>query len=177
MSKTQVVFSAREAWFEEYRDGWLRRFDSTGETDWSLYPKTPRLEPITGPAIDLSSSKLLFISSAGAYRPAEQSAFEAANPLGDYSVRACDTVRGTEGLRFAHDHYDHQAVERDVGVLLPLTILEQGVQSGRVGSLTPTWVSFMGYQPDLTRIESETLPAILEIADANHAGAALLVPS
>jgi len=54
--------------------------------------------------------------------------------------------------------------------------LRRMVTENRIGSLTSV-VSFMGYQPDISRLLDETIPAILEIARDEHADAALLVPS
>jgi len=60
--------------------------------------------------------------------------------------------------------------------LLPLGHLREMVTENRIGSLTSV-VSFMGYQPDISRLLDETIPAILKIARSEHADAALLVPS
>jgi Glycine/sarcosine/betaine reductase selenoprotein B (GRDB) len=177
MTATAEVFAARDGWTEEYRSGWLSHFKGTGEIDWSLYPKTPSLAPVSGAAVDLSRSRLLLVSSAGAYQPGQHTPFEAADPLGDYSLRSHETADLLDSLAFAHDHYDHAAVEEDRGVLLPMDLLRAGVAEGRIGEVTPQWVSFMGYQPDLTRVSDETLPLVLEAARESRADTALLVPS
>jgi hypothetical protein len=38
-------------------------------------------------------------------------------------------------------------------------------------------ISFMGYQPDVSRVLDETIPAILQVAKQEQAAMALLVPS
>ena len=50
-------------------------------------------------------------------------------------------------------------------------------QRGRIGELAPSIVSFMGYQPDVTRVVDETMPAVVEAARAAEADAVLLVPA
>jgi len=50
------------------------------------------------------------------------------------------------------------------------------VIEGEIGGLTSV-VSSMGYQPDVSRLLGETIPAILKIALKEQADAALLVPS
>jgi hypothetical protein len=80
-------------------------------------------------------------------------------------------------LSFAHDHYDHTAVNQDPQVLVPLRHLDNLVAAGAIGELAPVMVSFMGYQPDATRVVDETIPAILQVAQAAQVRAALLVPS
>ena len=51
------------------------------------------------------------------------------------------------------------------------------VTEGAIGELAPSMVSFMGYQPDVSRVVDEMIPAILEVARAEGAQAALLVPA
>jgi hypothetical protein len=80
-------------------------------------------------------------------------------------------------LNYAHDHFDHTAVERDPQVLLPLLHLADRVQAGAIGRLAPEVISFMGYQPDATRVVDETIPAIVTAARRLEVDAALLVPA
>ena len=106
-----------------------------------------------------------------------RAALDAANPLGDYSIRLFPANTPFGALAFAHDHYDHAAVEADPQVLLPLRHLADMVGERKIGALAGDVVSYSGYQPDITRIVSELIPAILEAVRAGQAGAALLVPA
>lgn len=118
----------------------------------------------------------MLISSAGGYLTDSQLPFDARNPLGDYTVRKFPSSVPFEDLSYAHEHYDHTAANSDPQVLLPLSHLREMVTEGRIGKLTPM-VSFMGYQPDVSRLLDETIPAILEIVKDEQVDAALLVPS
>ena len=171
------ILENRDEWFAAYQEGWLRHYRETGQTKWDLYKLPHNINAPDGPAIDLSQSRLLLISSAGGYLPASQEPFDAENDLGDYTIRrfAVDTV--PEQIAFAHTHYDHTAVNEDQQTLLPLGHLRDLVQEGVVGELATDVVSFMGYQPDATQVVDVTIPAILAAAQEMHAQAALLVPS
>jgi hypothetical protein len=61
--------------------------------------------------------------------------------------------------------------------LLPLRHLEGLVADGTIGELVPNVVSYMGYQPQVRRIVEELIPSIVDIALAEKAHAALLVPA
>ena len=164
-------------WQTAYRAGWLAHLQKTGEYDWSQYPRPNNKNAPAGPAIDLSRRRLILISTAGGYLPDSQPAFDAAHPLGDYSIRLYPASTPLDVLAFAHDHYDHAAVEADPQVLLPLRHLTDLVAEGKIGTLADSVVSYSGYQPDISRIVNELIPAILEAVRAEQAGAALLVPA
>ena len=141
------------------------------------YPR-PHNSPLPPtPGIDLSQSRLLFITTAGAYLPASQTPFDAPHALGDYSLRLLPSDTPFTALAYAHEHYDHTAVTADPQVLLPLHHLTNMVADGRIGELAPSFISFMGYQPDLTRVVDELIPAVLSAAGALDVQAALLVPA
>lgn len=54
--------------------------------------------------------------------------------------------------------------------------LREMAAEGKNGELTAV-VSFMGYQPDVSRVLDETIPTILQVARDENAVAALLVPA
>ena len=164
-------------WQAAYQAGWLAHLQKTGTFDWGLYPRPNNKSAPAGPAIDLSRHRLIFISTAGGYLEDSQPAFDAANPLGDYSTRLYPADTAFKALAFAHDHYDHQAVGSDPQVLVPLDHLADMVREGTIGELAGSVISYSGYQPDITRIVDELIPAILEAVRAEQAGAALLVPA
>ncbi len=119
----------------------------------------------------------MLISSAGVYLPERHQPFDAANPLGDHSIRLIPSSTPLDALAIAHDHYDHAAINQDPQVLMPLRHLEALVAEGVIGELAPSMVSFMGYQPDATRVIDETIAATLQAAQAEGVHAALLVPA
>jgi len=171
------VLEDRDRWNAEYRHGWLAHFQQTGELDWDRYHRPTNKEVPAGPGLDLRAARLVLISTAGGYLKEHQEPFEAAHPLGDYSLRIFPTSTTFDQIAFAHEHYDHRAVNEDPEVLLPLRHLEQMHAEGEIGCLSDAVISLMGYQPDVTRVLDETIPAVISTASDMHADAALLVPS
>lgn len=171
------IIENRKQWDAEFKAGWLSHFQKTGALDWKLYPRI-RNSPIDPrPGLDLSQSRLGLISAAGGYLREHQTPFDAANTLGDYSIRTFPVVTRFSELAYAHDHYDHTAVDSDPQVLLPLLHLQDLEREGRIGTVAPEVISFMGYQPDASRVVEETIPAIMEETKRQRWDAALLVPS
>ena len=165
-----------EQWQTDYFEEWLPHYEKTGELVWLNYPRAHNRTAPAGPGIDLAQSRLLLISSAGGYLRDEQEPFDAANELGDYSIRTFPVNSPFERIAFAHEHYDHTAVNADPQVLLPLQHLQDMVTEGKIGALTAV-ISYSGYQPDVGRILNETIPAILEATQVEKAEGALLVPA
>lgn len=171
------IIDNQEAWLQEYESNWLKHYHETGETNWKLYNIPRNSTAIVGKGVDLSSSRLVLISSAGMYLPASQAPFDAENDLGAYDIRQFPVDVTAEDLAIAHTHYDHTAVNSDLEVLVPLTHLKTLVAEGAIGELASDVISFMGYQPNAQRVAEETTPAIISAAQALNAEAALLVPS
>ncbi|MCP4537045.1 MAG: hypothetical protein GY832_07845 [Chloroflexi bacterium] len=171
------ILENRKEWVTSFREGWLGHYERTGTFDWDLYPLLKNKIAPAGPGVDLSASRLMLISSAGGYLTAEQEPFDADHPLGDYTIRSFPTSTSSEQLTFAHNHYDHTAVNQDLQVLIPLRHLNDLVAEGVIGELAPSAVSFMGYQPDVSRVVDEMIPPILQVAQREQVRAALLVPA
>ena len=167
-----------EQWKAEYEQSWLAHYRETGDFNWKIYNRPKNSTAPSGSGVDLSQSRLMLISSAGAYLTASQTPFdtEFAN-LGDYSIRLIPTSTPFESLAFAHGFYDHTAVNEDPQVLLPLRHLEDLVSDGVIGELAPSVVSFCGWQPNVEHTLNELIPAIVETAKAEDVKAALLVPA
>jgi hypothetical protein len=166
-----------DQWRADYFEEWLPHYEKTGELVWLNYPRAHNRTAPFGSGIDLAQSRLLLISSAGGYLRDEQEPFDAANDLGDYSIRTFPVDTLLAKIAFAHDHYDRTAVTTDPQVLLPLNHLQDMVAKGKIGTLTQSVISYSGYQPDVSRILEQTLPAILQAAQEQQADGALLVPA
>ena len=171
------IFDSQAEWQAQYESGWLAHYESTGEIDWSLYPRPRNREAVGVPGVPLAESRLLFVTSAGAYLPASQKRYDDENDMGDYSIRAIPSDTALDAIAYAHTHYPHEAVDADAQVLLPLRHLEALRDAGEIGELAPQTVSFMGYQPDVPRLVAETAPQIVAYAKEAAVRAALLVPA
>jgi D-proline reductase (dithiol) PrdB len=171
------IFENPKEWLRSFQEGWLSHFEKTGEFDWKKYIRPRNLFAPGGSGIDLSKSRLLLISSAGAYLKEEQKPFDASNPLGDYSIRLIPSDTPLDQLAFAHEHYDGKFVAEDPQVLLPLQHLRDMVSDGLIGELAPVVVSFSGYHPNVIRVVKELIPAILSVAKQHRVEGTLLVPA
>jgi D-proline reductase (dithiol) PrdB len=167
----------RDDWEAGFRSGWLAHWQATEEVDWKRYPRLRNKEAPAGKSVNLSTSRLMLITSSGAYLPGEQEPFDAENVLGDYTIRVIPTSTPLEQLAYAHTHYDHAARKEDPQVLIPTGHLDEMVAQGRIGEMAPSMVSFMGYQPDVTRVVDETAAEALRVAKEEAVNAALLVPA
>jgi hypothetical protein len=166
-----------ERWAEGFETGWLKHLKETGEADWDLWHGPKNLIQPSGRGVDLTRSRLLLITSSGAYLRGKQEPFDAPNLYGDPSLRLFPADTPLGDIAFAHTHYNHKYVDADPQVLVPLRHLDAMVAGGRIGELAPTVVSFSGYLPDARMAVDTVAPAILEVAKAEKAHAALLVPA
>lgn len=164
-------------WYTDYTDKWLTKYNKSGKIDWKLYSYLQNKFVSGSAGINPAESRLVFITSAGAYLDSEQQPFDAANNLGDYSIREIPFKTPFQKIKYAHEHYDHAAVNEDPQVLLPLTHLQEMKSDGLIGENSENFISFMGYQPDVKRVVEELVPQILNAAGKTRADAALLVPS
>ncbi len=171
------ILENRPQWETEFQSGWLAHYNATGQTDWSIYNKPNNKVAPAGDPIDLASSRLILISTAGGYLPASQPPFDAENDLGDYAIRSVPSHTPLDQIAYSHTHYDHTAVNADPQVLVPLRHLQKMVEDGKIGALTNNMIFAMGYQPDISQVLDETIPAILDVVEMEQADGALLVPS
>ena len=171
------ILENRDAWTTNFRAGWLATAQATGKLDWKRYQRPANTQPVSGKAVDLPGSRLVLISSAGAYLPASQAPFDAPNPYGDYTIRSVPIWTPISAIAYAHDHYDHAAVDADPDVLVPVRRLDELVSAGAIGALADDFISFGGYQPDLGQVIDVTIPAIVREVKVLGADAALLVPA
>jgi D-proline reductase (dithiol) PrdB len=148
-----------------------------GKFNWKFYQYVKNKTNIPGNRIDLSQSRLAIISTAGGYLPESQESFDVADPYGDYGIRTFPITTPLDKIAYAHEHYDHTAVNDDPQVLLPFHHLETMVAEGAIGELAPSVINFMGYQPDIIRIVDELFPAILKVLKEEQVQAALLIPA
>ncbi len=164
-------------WLRAFQENWLLDYEKNGQPDWTryTYPHN-RLSPSSS-GISLANSRLLLISTAGAYYPGVHKPFDQEKPLGDYTIRVIPTATPPEDLAFSNKDFDHRYVREDPQVLVPLRHLREMVAAGILGSLAPVFVSFSGYQPHAIRVVKELIPAILDVAKEHQVHAALIIPA
>ena len=163
-------------WSNAFNNGWLKHLQETGKVDWSTYKHPANENSPTGSGVDLAASRLLLVTSSGAYLKDHQSRFDTDDLVGDYTFRILPTQVSANDLGYAHGHYDDTMIRQDLQVGIPVRHLNNLVREGKLGSLTSSSASFMGYQPDSAKVASEMAPLLLDFAKEQGASAALFAP-
>jgi hypothetical protein len=171
------ILENRDEWFQDFEAHSLAHFHATGDIDWKLYHYSVNSELPEAPPLKLSDSKLLLVTSSGAYLHHSQEPFDAVNKLGDYQIRVFDPETPFEKIDYSHEHYDQSYVRQDAQVLLPLQHLKNLVATKVIGEIASEVVSFMGYQPDVSRVIDFTIPEVVSVAQENQVDGVFLVPS
>lgn len=140
--------------------------------DWAAGGPPP-WRPLPGP---LSELRLVFVTSGGFHIKATQDPFEGHPTRSDPSIREIPLAVDPATLGISHRFYDHRFAEADLETMAPLRSLQDLARGGRIGSLAPTFLSFMGYLPHWERIETELVPALEGRLRAGEAEAVLLSP-
>jgi hypothetical protein len=100
----------------------------------------------------------VLISSAGSYLPATQAPFDAVNPQGNYTIRTFPVETTLTDIAYAHEHYDHTAVDADLQVLLPLGHLAELVAGGKSGGLMSNVSASWATSPTSARCSTSSSP-------------------
>ncbi len=164
-------------WLTVFQEGWLANLKETGQVDWNLYEYPRNSAALGGPGVNLAESRLMLVSTAGAYLKDGQEPFDCDSLFGDYSIRTFPFSTPWDELTLSHTHYDHSAVNADHQTLLPFEHLADMVEEGLIGELAPSVVSFSGYHPNVWKVVKELTPAVLEVAKDEAVDAVLLVPA
>lgn len=164
-------------WLRAFQENWLLNLDQTGEPDWSLYTHPQNHLVPNSRGINLSHSRVLLITTSGAYYTGKQEPFRDNYPLGDYSIRTIPFNADPAQLAFSHPKFNDEYAQKDHQVLLPMQHLQEMNNAGFIGSLAPVVVSFSGFLPHAIRLVKELVPAILRVAKKYNTHAALIVPT
>ncbi len=136
---------------------------------WADRPETPAWAPITKP---LAECRITLVGSGGVYRRG-QVAFHTKD---DTSIRVIDTATPTTELRTAHFAYDQADARVDANCIFPLDRLRELASDGVIGGVTDEAYAFMGGIYSTRRLESETVPLLIERCKAQEPDLVLLVP-
>jgi D-proline reductase (dithiol) PrdB len=164
-------------WLRAYQLEFLGHYKDTGQLDWDryIYP-TNKMVP-GSPGIDISASRLLVITSAGAYLKSSQASFDKNIEKEDYSIRLVPTSADFDEIEFAYTGFNQEYLENDPQVALPLLHLRRLAKQGIIGTLLPLLVSHCDCQPNAIRVVKEMVPLVLKTAEELGAQAALLLPT
>lgn len=133
-------------------------------------PWTPLRRP-------LSESRLALVSSAGFVLPG-QVPFDESKRGGDPSFREIpsDTEAGVLVDTHRSEAFDHTAMCRDPNLAFPVDRIRELASRGRIGSVNPRHLSFMGSLTAPGRLVRDTAPAAARSLVDDGVDVALLVP-
>ncbi len=124
----------------------------------------------------VAEARLTFVSSAGV-QPKGTLPFDVVHPVGDYSFRRVPSNSKPAELEIHQIKYPTNGAVRDLNVIFPIERLQELAAEGRIGTLTPNFFSFIGYQMDPPTFERTLAEKIAEAVAADGADAALLCPA
>ena len=138
-----------------------------------------RVDPVPWAPLQrpLAACRLALVSSAAFVAPG-QPPFDDAVRGGDPSFREIPADVDLATLRETHrsESFDHSGLARDPNLGFPLERLRELVRAGRIGSLAPRHLSFMGSILAPGRLVKRTAPEAARRLVADGVEAALLVP-
>jgi D-proline reductase (dithiol) PrdB len=125
----------------------------------------------------LSECRVALVSSAG-FHTHEQPPFDEAKRGGDPSFRILAADQRLDELANHHrsESFDHAPMLQDPNLALPLDRLQELARDGRIGSVAPRVLSFMGSLTATRRFERDNAPEAAGWLEEDAVDAALLVP-
>lgn len=143
--------------------------------------ETPRDIPWTPLAKPLTECNVALVSSGGIAlktdRPFDQEG-ERENPWwGDPSFRVIPRQATEDDVEIYHQHVNATFAREDINCLLPLQRLEKLARLGEIGGAARNHYSFMGYILQPEQLLKESVPKIIQLLQADHVDAVVLVPA
>lgn len=138
-----------------------------------------RIDPVPwAPLVKpLAECRLALVSSAG-FVLRDQEPFDESVRGGDVSFRSIPHDAQVSDLVDTHrsESFDHTGLVRDPNVAFPLDRVRELVAAGRIGSLAPKHLSFMGSITAPGRLVHDTAPQVAGALVEDLVDIALLVP-
>jgi len=158
--------------------GELSEFSFTVRTFLRAY-RWRRVDPVPWAPLEkpLAQCRLALVSSAGFVLP-DQQPFDESVRGGDVTFRGIPNDADVSDLADTHrsESFDHTGLCRDPNVAFPLDRVRELAESGRVGSLAHTHLSFMGSITEPGRLVRDTAPEAASSLVDDSVDVALLVP-
>ncbi len=150
------------------------------ETVQDRYPgsmiRTNELVPLALLALPLNETRLAFVSSAGV-QTSGSLPFDVAHPVGDFSFRRVPSNAQASDLEIHQLKYPTAGARRDINVIFPIERLRELVKDGTIGSLTPDFYSFVGYNMDPHRFETTFAEELADAVERDRPDVVLLCPA
>jgi D-proline reductase (dithiol) PrdB len=138
-----------------------------------------QIDPVPWVSLEkpLAECRLAVVSSAG-FVHRGQAPFDESIKGGDFSFREIPNDADVSELTDFHrsKSYDHTGMAQDPNLAFPLDRVREMAESGRVGSLARSHISFMGSITAPGRLIRHTAPAAAQKLVDDEVDIALLVP-
>ena len=138
-----------------------------------------RIEPVPWTPLPkpLAKCRIGLVSTAGFVGPSD-APFDRRVRGGDFSFRVIAGDIDVSRLREHHrsESFDHQGIAEDPNLAFPLDRLRELVARGRLGSVSPRHLSFMGSVTAPRRLQRHSLPDAARLFEEDRVDVALLVP-
>lgn len=138
-----------------------------------------RIDPVPWARLErpLAEARVALVTSAALALP-EQEPFDAGVRGGDPSYRVLPGDLDVSSLRESHrsESFDHAGVREDANLAFPLDRLRELAAAGRIGSVAPRHLSFMGSITAPGRLVRRSAPEAARLLVEDRVDAALLVP-
>jgi len=138
-----------------------------------------RIDPVPWSPLEkpLAECRLALVSSAG-FVLRDQPPFDDSVRGGDVTFRRVPNDSEVSDLVDTHrsESFDHTGLSRDPNVAFPLDRVRDLAESGRVGSLARSHLSFMGSITAPARLVRDTAPEMARALVGDSVDVALLVP-
>ena len=130
-------------------------------------PSTPLKKP-------LSQSKVALVTTAGVHTRGDKPFFH-----GDQTFRVLPESMPARDIVQSHVSigFDRTPIYRDLNISYPIDRLRELVDRGVIGSLSESYISFMGAQRNPKRIIEETAPAAAKLLKEQGTDVVLLTPT
>lgn len=125
----------------------------------------------------LADCRVGIVTSAGFVGPGQEP-FDESFKGGDPSYRVLDGELAATELREFHrsESFDHSGLEEDPELVYPRDCLRELAEEGKIGSVAPRHLSFMGSITAPGRLVRRTAPEAAEVFVEDEVDVALLVP-
>lgn len=149
---------------------------------WRIFLKTyrwRRIDPVPWAPLrkPLARCRVALVTSAAFSLPG-QARFDETVKGGDSSFR--EIPAGVDVSTLVENHrselFDHEAMHRDPNLAFPVDRLRELAEQGRIGSVAPRHLSFMGSITAPARLSQEQAPRAARLLADDGVDVALLVP-
>jgi D-proline reductase (dithiol) PrdB len=125
----------------------------------------------------LGASRLTLVSSCGVHLKTDQP-LDVCHPFGDFRFMRVPSRAKHDDLIIHQLKYPHDDADLDINVIFPIERLQELVEEGPLGGLTPNFFSFIGYNMDPEKFERTVAEGIAEaVVEEERADCALLAPA